>query len=87
MTYTTEDFVRHSLPRILRSAKYRNTFLCLPCLVTMTLERLHPGWRPSEIARALDKVYAAPGIPMESRAAVRCAACRNVKPGLGSPYL
>lgn len=87
MTYTTEEFVRHSLQRILRGVKYRNSFLCLPCLVTMTLERLHPGWRPTEIARALDRVYAAPGVPIESRAAFRCAACRAVKPCLGSPYL
>ena len=87
MTYTTEEFVRHSLHRILRSVKYRNTFLCLPCLVTMTLEGLHPGWRQSEITRAMDKVYAAPGVPMESRSASRCAHCRSVKPCLGSPYL
>jgi hypothetical protein len=87
MTYTTEEFVRHSLQRILRSVKYRNTFVCLPCLVAMTLESLHPGWRPAEITRAMDRVYATPGIPMESRAAFRCAACRNVKPCLGSPYL
>jgi len=87
MTYTTEEFVRHSLHRILRGVKYRNSFLCLPCLVAMTLESLHPGWRPSEITRALDRIYAAPGVPMESRAAFRCAHCRNVKPCLGSPYL
>jgi hypothetical protein len=87
MTYTTEEFVRHSLHRILRSVKYRNSFLCLPCLVTLTLESLHRGWRPSEITRALDRIYAAPGVPMESRAAFRCAHCRNVKPCLGSPYL
>jgi hypothetical protein len=80
MTYTTEAFVRHSLHRILRSVKYRNSFVCLPCLVTMTLESLHRGWRPSEITRALDRIYAAPGVPMESRAAFRCAHCRNVKP-------
>ena len=87
MTCTTEEFVRHSLQRILRGVKYRNSFLCLPCLVTMTLERLHPGWRPAEIARALDRVYAAPGVPVESRTAFRCAACRTVKPCLDSPYL
>ena len=87
LTYTTEAFVRHSLQRILRSVKYRNTFVCLPCLVAMTLESLHPGWRPAKITRAMDRVYAAPGVPMESRAAFRCAACRNVKPCLGSPYL
>jgi hypothetical protein len=87
MTYTTEELVRHSLNRILRGAKYKNRFLCLTCLVAMTLEDLHPGWRKSEIGRALEKVHAAPGIPMESRAAFLCAHCRNVKPCLGSPYL
>jgi hypothetical protein len=53
----------------------------------MTLESLHPGWRASEITRAMDRVYATPGVPMESRVAFRCAACRTVKPCLGSPYL
>lgn len=87
MTYTTEEFVRHALRRILRGDKYRNRFVCLTCLVTMTLERLHPGWRKSEIARAMDKVYATPGIPMESRASFRCTHCQKTMPCLGAPYL
>jgi hypothetical protein len=87
VTYTTEEFVRHSLHRILRGPKYRNKFLCLTCLVTLTMEALHPGWRKSEITRAMDKVYAAPGVPIESRSAFLCAHCRNIKSCLGSPYL
>ena len=62
-------------------------FLCSACLVKMTLERLHTGWRKSEIARAVDKVYAAPGIPMESRASFLCAHCRKTMPCLGAPNL
>ena len=61
MTYTTEEFVRRELRSILRGDTYRTRFVCLPCLVTMTLERLHPGWRKSEITRAVDRIYATPG--------------------------
>jgi hypothetical protein len=64
MTYTTEEFVRHSLHRILRSVKYRNSFLCLPCLVTMTRESLHPGWRVRD-AWALTGLRG-PNVPAES---------------------
>ncbi len=87
MTYTTEEFVRRELRSILRGDTYRNRFVCLTCLVTMTRERLHPGWRKSEITRAMDKVYAAPDIPMESRASFLCAHCRKTMPCLGAPYL
>jgi hypothetical protein len=87
MTYTTEEFVRRELRSILRGDTYRNRFVCLTCLVTMTQERLHPGWRKSEITRAMDKVYTAPGIPMESRASFLCAHCRKTMPCLGAPYL
>jgi hypothetical protein len=87
MTYTTEEFVRRAILGILRKDKYRGRFVCLTCLVTMTLENPHPGWRKSEIARAMDKVYAAPGIPMESRASFLCAHCRKTMPCLGAPYL
>ena len=62
MTYTTEEFVRHSLQRILRSVKYRNTFVCLPCLVAMTLQSLHPGWRPAEITRATAAAFVSAGL-------------------------
>jgi hypothetical protein len=37
MTYTTEEFVRRELRRILRGDTYRTRFVCLTCLVTMTL--------------------------------------------------
>jgi hypothetical protein len=43
MTHITEEFVRRELRSILRGDTYRNRFVCLPCLVTMTLERLPPG--------------------------------------------
>jgi hypothetical protein len=86
-TYTTEEFVRRELRSILRGATYRNKFVCLPCLVTLTLERLHPGWRNSEITRALDRIYTSPGIPMASRAAFVCAQCRKTMPCLGAPDL
>ena len=43
MTYATEDFVRRAILGILRSGNYRGRFVCLTCLVTMTLESLHLG--------------------------------------------
>lgn len=43
MTYTTEEVVRRELRSILRGDVYRNRFVCLTYLATMTLERLHPG--------------------------------------------
>jgi hypothetical protein len=85
MTYTTEEFVRRELRSILRGGAYRNRFVCLPCLVTMTLERLHPGWRKSEITRAVDRIYATPGTSMASTAAFECAHCRKTMPCLGAP--
>ena len=80
MTYTTEEFVRRAVLGILRRDKYRGRFVCLTCLVAMTLESLHRGWRKSEIMGAMDKAYAAPGIPMESRAAFLCAHCGKPRP-------
>ena len=60
MIYSTEDFVRRAVGGIFRGDKYRGKFVCLPCLVTMTLERLHSGWRQSEIERAMDTVFQSP---------------------------
>lgn len=85
MTYTTEEFVRRELHSILRGGAYRNRFVCLRCLVTMTLEGLHPGWRKSEITRAVDRIYATPGTSMASTAAFVCAHCRKTLPCLGAP--
>jgi hypothetical protein len=89
MTYATEDFVRRAILGILRRGNYRGRgrFVCLTCLVTMTLESLHRGRRKSEMARAMGKVYVAPGIPMESRTSSLCAHHRKTVPCLGAPYL
>ena len=85
MTYTTEEFVRRELRSILHGDTYRNKFVCLPCLVTMTQERLHTGWRKSEITRAMDRVYATPGPALAPRVAGVCAHCRKTMPCLGAP--
>ena len=85
MTYTTEEFVRRELRSILHGDTYRNRFVCLTCLVTMTQERLHSGWRKSEITRAMDRVYATPGPSLAPRVAVVCAHCRKTMPCLGAP--
>jgi hypothetical protein len=84
MTYSTEDFVRRAAGGILRGNKYRGKFVCLPCLVTMTLERLHAGWRQSEIERAMDTVFQSPGA-LRSVPTFFCAGCRKTMPCLGAP--
>ena len=84
MTYSTEDFVRHAAGGILRGDKYRRKFVCLPCLVTMTLERLHPGWRQSEIERAMDKVSETPGAIISMPTFI-CTRCQKTVPCLGAP--
>ena len=84
MTYSTEDFVRRAVGGILRGAKYRGKFVCLPCLVTMTLERLHSGWRQSEIERAMDTVFQSLGA-LRSVLTFLCADCRKTMPCLGAP--
>ena len=76
MTYSTEDFVRRAAGGILRGNKYRGKFVCLPCLVTMTLKRLHPGWRQSEIERAMDKVSKTPGA-ITYMPTFNCALCQK----------
>jgi len=84
MTYSTEDFVRRAAGGILRGDKYRGKFVCLPCLVTMTLERLHSGWRQSEIERAMDKVSKTPGAITYLPTFI-CALCQKTMPCLGTP--
>jgi hypothetical protein len=84
MTYTTEDFVRREVGGLLRG-EYRGKFLCSTCLVKMTLERLHTGWRKSEIARAMGKVFDAPGA-IKSLPSSQCANCQKTMPCLGVPH-
>ncbi len=84
MTYSTEDFVRRAAGGILRGNKYRGKFVCLSCLVTMTLKRLHPGWRQSEIERAMDKVSQTPGAITYLPTCI-CALCQKTMPCLGLP--
>jgi len=50
----------------------------------MTLERLHAGWRKSEIERAMEKVFGTPG-RLESMADGPCARCKRPAPCLGEP--
>ena len=39
---------------------YRGRGVCSACLVGMALERLHRGWRRSEVELAMGKVFKAP---------------------------
>ena len=84
MTHTTEDFVRREVGDLLRG-EYRGKFLCSACLVKMTLDRLHTGWRKSEIARVTGKVFDAPGAN-KSLPSSQCANCQKTMPCLGVPH-
>jgi hypothetical protein len=83
MTYSAEDFVRREVGALLRG-EYRGKPLCSACLVKMTLERLHTGWRKSEITRAMGKVFSTPGA-MKSLPASECTSCQKPMPCLQVP--
>lgn len=82
-SYTTEDFVRRAVGSTLD--KYQGGVVCSACLVRMTLERLHTGWRKSEIERAMEKVFKVPGA-LNSRPTGPCARCNRPMPCLGPPH-
>jgi len=81
VTYTTEEFVRRMVGRLLAD-KSRGRAVCASCLVGMTRERLHTGWRKSEIERAMEKVFAAPG-SLDVLPAGPCARCKRRSPSIG----
>ena len=80
-TYTTEDFVRRMVGRLL-GGRYRGRAVCASCLVGMTLERLHTGWRKSEIEQAMEKVFKTPGA-LKAMSDGPCARCKRPTPCLG----
>jgi hypothetical protein len=47
----------------------------------MALERLHAGWRRSEVEGAMEKVFRTPG-PLVSMPSGPCARCRRSMPCL-----
>ena len=81
VTYTTEEFVRRTVGRLLR-VKYRGQVVCAPCLVGMTLERLHTGWRKSEIEHAMTGLFKTPGT-LRWLPAGPSARCRRPNPSVG----
>lgn len=81
VTYTTEDFVRRTVARLLRG-QYQGRMVCSVCLVGMTLERLHTGWRKSEIEQAMEKVFRAPGA-LGGVSGGPCARCKRPNPCIG----
>jgi hypothetical protein len=48
----------------------------------MTLERLHTGWRKSEIEQAMEKVFKTPGA-LKAMSDGPCARCKRPTPCLG----
>lgn len=81
VTYTTEDFVRRAVGRLLGTRRRRDG-ICSACLVGMTLERLHTGWRRSEIELAMGKVFTIPGA-LDRLPTGPCARCKRSTPCLG----
>ncbi len=84
VTYTTEDFVRRAVGRML-GGKYQGNVVCSSCLVGMTMERLHAGWRKSEIELAMEKVFKMPGA-LDCRPTGPCGRCKRSTPCLGEPH-
>jgi hypothetical protein len=80
LTYTTEDFIRRAVYGVLGGA-YRGRGVCSSCLVGMALERLHSGWRKSEVELAMEKVFKTPG-PLSYMPREPCARCRRSLPCL-----
>jgi hypothetical protein len=83
VTYTTEDFVRRTVGRVLRG-RHHGQVVCSGCLVGMTLERLHAGWRKSEVEQAMEKVFVAPG-GLGRVSSGLCARCKRANPCIGTP--
>jgi hypothetical protein len=83
ISYTTEGFVRRAVGRALD--QYQGGIVCSACLVRMALERLHAGWRRSEIERAMEKVFEVPGA-LNRISTGPCARCNRAMPCLGPPH-
>ena len=84
LPYTTEGFIRRAVGGVL-DGTYRGRGVCSACLVGMTLERLHRGWRRSEVEVAMDKVFKTPA-PLGDMPAGPCGRCRRPTPCLrGGP--
>lgn len=81
VSYTTEEFVRRAVGRAL-AGRYQGRALCSSCLVGLTLERLHAGWRRSEVEVAMGKVFEKPGV-LTGAPAGPCARCQRPLPCLG----
>lgn len=75
LPYTTEGFIRRAVGGVLEGA-YQGRGVCSACLVGMTLERLHRGWRRSEVELAMGKVFEAPA-PLSDMPAGPCGRCRR----------
>lgn len=85
VAYTTEGFIRRAVDGVLGGTTYRGRGVCASCLVGMALERLHSGWRKSEVELAMAKVFKAPA-PLSDMPAGPCARCRRPMPCLrGNP--
>jgi hypothetical protein len=82
MNSTTEEFIRRAVASLLRR-EYAGKFVCAPCLVTLLHERMHRGWRKSEIERAMTKVFQSPGA-LACMPTLICATCRKPAPCLGA---
>jgi hypothetical protein len=81
VTYTTEDLIRHAVGGVL-GGHYRGRAVCASCLVGLALERLHAGWRRSEVELAMERVFKTTKALFPTPIGP-CARCRRSMPCLG----
>jgi hypothetical protein len=81
MTYTTEDFVRRQVGKLLR-VDYRGKCLCSACLVALVSAMFGTAFTKAQIEQAMDNVFASPGALMLIPSLLGCAKCGKTLPCL-----
>jgi hypothetical protein len=76
MTYTTEEFVRLEVGKLLR-VDYPRKAICSLCLLKILRQTFSTGYTESQIKRAVEKVFESPGA-LTGLASSSCAVCIKV---------
>ncbi len=74
MGFAGDGLVRPIVETILRRNPWRYKFLCYPCLLNLTLDRLGPAYTQSEVHPALSRIFKNPGafVYMSSFPCAKC---------------
>ena len=83
MTYTTEEFVRLEVGKLLRF-DYPKKAICSLCLVKILRQTFSTGYAESQIKRAIEKVFESPGA-LTRLASFSCGVCRGTMRCLIAP--